>query len=316
LLDSDRNILQRRNYEKRKDLIRGMTFALFSGASYTGSNFIIKRFKADASDVTLIRFVLQTVLLGSVLGFRKERFLPRRQSDKFLSIIQGFCGALSVVSGIAYVNFMPVADGLTLVFCNPAATILLSSIFLGRRLTLLRIFSAGILVIGAVFVCQPPVMFGSQSQNVSEDDHSGAYLIGVVIATSSCLFGGLTNVLIAKAEGIHMSVLVFWVSVCGLIVSIIYSLVSPGGHILSETIVSLTPSNWLAVVGSAIGGILAFCQLTRALQLIKPSLAAALRSFTLVLAFCLQAVISGQLPNYLDLLGASCVVGGVLLLLR
>ena len=57
LLDSDSNILQRRNYEKRKNLIRGMTFALFSGASYTGSNFIIKRFKADASDVTLIRFI-------------------------------------------------------------------------------------------------------------------------------------------------------------------------------------------------------------------------------------------------------------------
>jgi len=294
--------------QKVRNSVIGVTFSLLSGACFTGSNFLIKEFSADVSDVVLLRYVLQIIILSTVIVCLRERVWPDKTSDKCLTVCQGLTGSMNVITGVAYVSFMPVADGLTLVFCSPAVTILLSCLVLGDRLTLAKTVSALALVSGALLVCQPPVIFGSDTQ------WSAGYLVGVGLATTSCVTGGLTNVLIAKAQRVHMTVLVFWVAVCGMAISILYSLLSPQARLLTPFILSISLTDWMVLISSALGGLAAFSLLTKALQMISPSLVASLRSLMLVLAFCVQTLLTGQLPNIWDWLGGGLVVGGVVLL--
>ena len=62
--------------------------------------------------------------------------------------------------------------------------------------------------------------------------------------------------------------------------------------------------------GLAVSGLLAFTTLTRSLQLISPNLVASLRSLELVLAFLVQAVITGQPPQTLSWLGGGLILIG------
>ena len=57
-------------------------------------------------------------------------------------------------------------------------------------------------------------------------------------------------------------------------------------------------------------GLVAFTTLTRSLQLISPNLVASLRSLELVLAFLVQAVITGQPPQTLSWLGGGLILIG------
>ena len=69
---------------------------------------------------------------------------------------------------------------------------------------------------------------------------------------------------------------------------------------------AMTPS----LSGLAVSGLLAFTTLTRSLQLISPNLVASLRSLELVLAFLVQAVITGQPPQTLSWLGGGLILIG------
>ena len=65
------------------------------------------------------------------------------------------------------------------------------------------------------------------------------------------------------------------------------------------------------LVGLALSGLFAFTTLTRSLQLISPNLVASLRTLELVLAFCVQSIITGLAPSLL-----SCLGGGLILIGR
>ena len=57
---------------------------------------------------------------------------------------------------------------------------------------------AGIsLVLGAIFVCQPAVLFGQTGLKLED---GGQYAIGVGLASTCCFAGGLMNVLTSKAK--------------------------------------------------------------------------------------------------------------------
>ena len=69
---------------------------------------------------------------------------------------------------------------------------------------------------------------------------------------------------------------------------------------------AMTPS----LSGLAVSGLLAFTTLTRSLQLISPNLVSSLRSLELVLAFLVQAAITGQPPQTLSWLGGGLILIG------
>ena len=66
--------------------------------------------------------------------------------------------------------------------------------------------------------------------------------------------------------------------------------------------------------GLSLSGLVAFTTLTLSLQLISPNLVAGLRCVELVLAFSVQAIITGSLPDVVSSLGGTLIILGVIIL--
>jgi len=273
------------------------------------------------SDVVLVRCIIQIIIFTSIIFYSRDRLLPANSKMKLLTLSQGFFGAISFITSLASVSFMPVPDALCIIFACPVVTIVLSAILLGDKLNSLKCFSGTILLLGVVLVCQPPFLFHLNSPLDNQehssyllDSHDSLYYVGVALAATACVTGGLMDVLVAKCEGVSTPVLVNWAAISGLIISISYSLLQSTSRILSPDIYLISSSDWLILTGLAVSGLLAFTSLTKALKLISPNIVSSLRALELVLAFIVQTVITGATPDIWSCFGGGLVFSGVLIL--
>ena len=227
-----------------------------------------------------------------------------------LHIISGLSGAIAFIASLATVSFMPVPDALCIIFARPVVTILLSAVFLGERLNFFKCFSGFLLLTGVVLVCQPPFLFGQ----MDSDSRSSLYYVGAYLALTACCTNGLMDVIIAKCEGVSTTVLVNWSAITGLVIAIIYSQFDPRSCLLSADIVTINLSDWGVLLGLAVSGIMASTTMTQALKLISPGIVASLSTLELPLAFTVQALISGHMPDLTSAMGGVLILSGVLLL--
>ena len=75
------------------------------------------------------------------------------------------------------------------------------------------------------------------------------YYVGVLLAVTSCLAGGLMNVLVSTCKHVSNSVLVNWSAIAGLVMAVIYCLTINTSYILSYRIVYTTWTQWATFVG-------------------------------------------------------------------
>merc|ERR1711962_877599 len=152
------------------------------------------------------------------------KLLPDSHKEKFLAIVQGLMGATAFISSLASVSFMPVPDALCIIFASPVVTIILSACILGDKLNSLKCFAGTLLFLGVVLVCQPPFLFPKNTFFLSSTTflfsaHTGLFYVGVILASTGCITGGLMNVLISKCQGVSTAVLVCWSAICGLVIT-------------------------------------------------------------------------------------------------
>ena len=107
---------------------------------------------------------------------------------------------------------MPVPDALCIIFSGPVVTIILSVIILGDKITGVKCVSASLLLIGVIFVCQPPFLFPEPDSEENlhhtlrkfllrqEPHHEGLYYVGVLMAVTGCITGGFMDVFISKCQ--------------------------------------------------------------------------------------------------------------------
>ena len=223
---------------------------------------------------------------------------------------------------------MDVPDALCIMFACPVVTIILSALMLRDKLNIVKICAGGLLLSGVLLVCRPPFLFDTLTSLLGLDptQEDDMYAIGVVLAITACVSGGLMDVLVAKCENVSASVLLLWTAMFGLVIAVIYGVLHPGSNILSRNCLNIPPQDWgiffgksternvnlkkYPIVGLAISGMLAFTTLTRSLQLISPNLVASLRTLELVLAFTVQSLLSGVPPGILSCLGGTFILLG------
>ena len=107
------------------------------------------------------------------------------------------------------------------------------------------------LVMGLILVCQPAFIFHNFSPGTVEKDD--LYYVGVFLAGTACIAGGLMDVLVAKCEEISASVLLFWTAILGLAISIFYCLNTAESEILSADILHISWQVWALYLGEMIG---------------------------------------------------------------
>ena len=155
-------------------------------------------------------------------------------------------GSVAFICGLACVSFMDVPDALCIMFACPVVTIILSALMLRDKLNIVKICAGGLLLSGVLLVCRPPFLFDTLTSLLGLDptQEDDMYAIGVVLAITACVSGGLMDVLVAKCENVPASVLLLWTAMFGLVIAVIYGVLHPGSNILSRNCLNIPPQDW------------------------------------------------------------------------
>ena len=213
--------------------ILGILLVLFTNLVYIGSNYAVRWAELGASEVSLVRGSLQVLVFSFLLirnSGNKAETDPKNNGKwcklkKYLLVsLHGFLNAAMGFIMVMAVPLMPIGDLIVICFSSPVFSVILESLLLKRRMTILSVvlsISIGILnecvfhihlyislVGGDILAVQPSFIFSpikspshSNSSNAtnssltegpeggmdtieSERDSSG-YMLGVIL----CLLG-------------------------------------------------------------------------------------------------------------------------------
>jgi len=295
-----------------RHILTGFFLALLCGGLFTANNFIINQYEVNAGDLLLVRTILQLTIYISICFYRNEELLPGSSQQRIIIIFQGLASSLTFTTALSSVTYMEVPDALCIVFACPVVTIILSAIFLGDTLTASKIIAGFQLFIGVILVCKPPFLFGSSNNPAPKEHHS--YYVGVLLAVTACLSGGSMNVMVSRLKHVSSNILVLWSAVSGILMSVIYCLSEGTSSILSYKIYETTWIQWTTFIGLSLSGLIAFTTLTLSLQLISPNIVASLRCLELVLAFSVESIITGSMPDIVTSTGGALIILGVIIL--
>jgi len=165
------------------------------------------------------------------------------------------------------------------------------------------------LIMGVVLVCKPTFLFPVKG----EEPFDVKFYIGLTLAILGSMSAGVTNVVCNYCKSAPHGVMVFWVAFSAFALSIVGESVVPGCYILTLRGSELTNMQWGVLFGMALCGLVAFLSMSRALQLISPTLVASFRSLEILLAFLVEAIINEKLPDPIRFIGAAMVCGGICL---
>ena len=104
--------------------------------------------------------------------------------------------------------------------------------------------------------------------------------------------------------------LVFYSGLGGAVIALICSAFDPENKIIFN-ISAVEGFTWLLVGLVGLMGIIGHFSLTRSLRLIPPTTVAVLRSLEIVLAYIVQAVVMGEVPDWLSITGSGLVMVSV-----
>jgi len=211
-------------------------------------------------------------------------------------------------------------------FSDPLVTMVAAAIFLtGERLSILRLTLGACIFVGVTLVCRPPFIFPTQSHqmllNENETDlieatnieslnlpHDQKYWTGAGFAIGCVLTGTYHNVIVPLCKDVKSPILVLWVGIAAIIVSSIAAQFDPKALIATGRISEMSREMWLIIFGLALSGMMAYICLTRALQLVSPTLVSSLRSLEILFAYGVESILFNSLPSATTFIGAALVV--------
>ena len=290
-----------KNKRNLKQDIYGAILAFVSGLIFVGNNTVIQWLKLDFADIIFVRSTIQISLIGSLCYFHKLSLFHSDKKNRFFMVLQGFLGGIMITVGFGCVSLMPLGDASTLIFSAPIFTMLFACCCLKHNLGPFRAILGIMLMVGAIFVVQPPFLFGSESK-------SELYYIGAILGVLTAALDGLVNISINFCSEVHSLVLLWWSGLGGLIVSFITLTFHSQAKILNLEFSEVSNQQWIAYVGMSLVGLLAYFCMTKSLQLIDPTVVSFIRSLEIIFAYIIQVVIMHEIPDYLAGIGAILVL--------
>ncbi|MDQ0454761.1 DMT family transporter [Rhizobium paknamense] len=243
-------------------------------------------------EITTLRFPLQIACMLPVLAIRGTWPRPTWANTK-LHILRGGMLFLSMMSFVAALRYMALADAVAIFFVEPIMLTILSSIFLKEKIGWRRYSACSVGFLGALLVIQP-----------SFRDVGLVALLPVVTAFALAVFSILTRLLSHRQDAFVMQVeTCFW----GLVFSSIALAVS---GLSGETVLVWPDAHgllWLLGTGlaSAVSGLLG----VYAYRSAPASTLAPLQYLEIVTATLLGWLVFGQLPDAVKWLGITIIIG-------
>jgi drug/metabolite transporter (DMT)-like permease len=135
------------------------TIAVLLGATLLGSlgawGRAVYRFEGDPMTVVAWRALIGAAVLAGILSVLRPALLRIRPRDVPFFLLYGFVGVtLNFWAYFSAVKFTSLAIAVTLLFTFPVLVAVLSSVFLGERLTRAKLVAVAVTLLGSAFLVQ------------------------------------------------------------------------------------------------------------------------------------------------------------------
>jgi drug/metabolite transporter (DMT)-like permease len=246
-----------------------------------------------SAEITAARFAVQAICMLPVVIWRKNLAdLSWRQT--FYHAIRGIIMTISMISFVATLKYMSVADAIAIFFVEPIILTILSSIFLGEAIGWRRYTACGVGFFGAILIIQP-----------SFQEVGFVALLPVVSAVCIAISAMMNRALAQREDPWVMQ---FQMGLWGLFFCciILYIGESSGSDVFDPVMPSALAFFYLAGVGvmAAIAGILG----VYAYRAAPASTLAPLQYFEIVSATIFAWLVFGDFPDALKWLGILIII--------
>ena len=248
-------------------------------------------------DVFEVLMVRSAVGLCLVLGFglasgRLAEISARNLQGHFIRNSVHFLGQNLWFWALTQITL---AQLFALEFTSPLWVILLAPLFLGERLTPMRLVAAGLGFVGVLIVAHPD---------------PSALNLGVAAAAGSAVCFAAVSILTKRlTRGTSVLGILFWLTLMQLGFSLIGA-----GHVAQITWPTAETVPWLLLIGFC--GVFAHLSLTTALSLAPASFVVTIDFLRLPLIAIVGAIAYGEPLDLAVLLGGAVIFAGILLNLR
>eukprot|EP00210_Caulerpa_lentillifera_P003578 g3413.t1 len=235
----------------------------------------------------------QTIQNGSLDFGKKEKL--------HLILAHTIAGALTNIFAFAAISLIPLADALTIIYGNIAATAFLSWSMKLEKLHYYASIGVLLCMAGLVFVIQPTFLFPSDSEDSEHRD------LGLLLAGLSCI-SSTSVILIKRAIGTDQrpDMLSFYslltlIPVCFIFLSAGY----PDGPVYSKEL-----WHYGLITLNALGSLLGSILMHRSVVLVSGTLAAIASSFQMILAHLTDVFIRNEEFSFYVLIGSLLMICG------
>jgi drug/metabolite transporter (DMT)-like permease len=277
------------------DRLIGVSLVILSAAAF-GTLAIIGHYAyaagIDTATLLFLRFGISAVLIGLLLVLRGE-FLPRGRSLALLigmGAIGYFGQSFCFLTAIKYASAGLVA---LLLYLYPTFVVILSALFLKKRITRLKMAALGLATLGTALTVNP----------------QGGQWIGILLALSAAVIYAVYiivgSVVMQNVSAVQSSTVIF--ASAGAVFGVLAAIQGPSWP--------TTSSGWLAVGAIAlIATVIPVVTFLAGLKRIGPTDASMLSTFEPVVTILLAAFLLGESLQPVTLLGGGLILAAVLLI--
>ena len=239
-------------------------------------------------------FFMAVVMFGLI---RREGLSPLG-NDRKLLLLRGLVGATALSLLYFSVSRIPLGDATALFYMAPIWTALSAALILKERTARLVLVGMAASLVGVVAIAKPTFLFGSL-------DALDPLAIAAVVTAS--VLSGLVYTIVRQLRTTDTpNVIIFYLSFVGVLIALPFA----GNWVWPSGI------GWVWLLCVSVVTLAGQLFLTHGLHLEKAGRAVSVGYLQIVFAFVWDALIFGDVPDLLCLLGAVVIVSSVLLIAR
>ena len=142
----------------------GIFYATLSAFFLSLSNIFIKSARImSGSEQSFVRYVLQLLVLGSIIIYNKDNFLGNKKSRKLL-MTRGLIGTIALISLHFAVKLLNPSDAVALLHLNTVIVAIAARIILKEKINLAHVTCLIMSMVGVVFIAQPSLLFSKHNE--------------------------------------------------------------------------------------------------------------------------------------------------------
>ena len=302
------------NANFKQNLKIGACLVFVAQLLFSLNNIIIKISSLPISQLLFCRFLTQFILASICWIYKKPININKIYGDtkqiSFCIIARGIfecCGKIAAWFGISR---LPIGDATCIHSQVPTITVLFAVLFLKERMTKLTIVILVLAIIGITILSQPSFLVNVLDQNSNPLNVPG--LMSLCVAVILFSFG---NILVRKA-GHNAHFLQFEIMTSGCSVFVILPLLVMINEYIFEDDGIGTFSDWIftedlkSILYMVLIGIFSFVgqtMIVTGFQCAEATKVAPIEYTIIIFGFVYQVFIFNQIPNVLEIIGASII---------